>query len=94
MPPMQTEPGLAVVVVGGGGAAVVVAGGGGGGGGATLVVGDDEPPPPPVGVIVGLIGTVPSDGVALHVATCNPTVSDARPSCASGSGGPSGTVPT
>lgn len=46
------------------------------------------------GVEVGVIGTVPSDGVATHVVTWIPAVREFRPSGWSGSGEASGTVPT
>jgi hypothetical protein len=63
-----------VVEVGGGGGGEIVDVEGGGGGGAVVVEGldscDVEGGGPPLGgVMVGLIGTVPSDGVALQVLT-------------------------
>jgi hypothetical protein len=65
-----------VVEVGGGGGGVVevVDEGGGGGGGGVVDPGLDDCDvvgggPSPGGVIVGLIGTVPSVGVALQVLT-------------------------
>jgi hypothetical protein len=56
------------------------------GGGAVVVGGLDDSDvgggePPFGGVIVGLIGTVPSVGVALQVLTWSPAVRDAKPSC-------------
>lgn len=75
VPALQVPVGAIEVVVevsGGGGGGVVDEDGGGGGG--AVVVGfegfDVEGGGPPLGgVIVGLIGTVPSVGVALQVLT-------------------------